>query len=71
MLVLMREAGTRFSIGDEVTVQVLAIHGNQVRLGIEAPKHVKIHRAEVYRRIAQRLSQESTQASRELPDTHR
>lgn len=69
MLVIMREAGTTFSIGDEITVQILAIHGNQVRLGIEAPKHVKIHRAEVYRRIAHKLSQDAAKASRALPDT--
>lgn len=51
MLVLMREVGERFSVGDEVTVQILEINGNQVRLGIEAPRHIKIHRAEVFRRI--------------------
>ncbi|KFE53968.1 carbon storage regulator CsrA [Pseudomonas syringae] len=54
MLVLNREAGEAFSIGDEINLQVLAVHGNQVRLGITAPRQVKIHRAEVYRRIVQR-----------------
>jgi len=54
MLVLNREAGEAFSIGDEINLQVLAVHGNQVRLGISAPRQVKIHRAEVYRRIVQR-----------------
>jgi carbon storage regulator len=54
----MREIGGVFSIGDDITVQVLAIHGNQIRLGIEAPRHVQIHRAEVYRRIAEKFAQQ-------------
>ncbi|PHN24961.1 carbon storage regulator CsrA [Pseudomonas sp. ICMP 561] len=69
MLVIMRDAGEVFSIGDDITIQILAIHGNQIRLGIEAPRHVKVHRAEVYKRIAQRVSQQATKASRALPDT--
>ncbi|HEX8543059.1 MAG TPA: carbon storage regulator CsrA [Pseudomonas sp.] len=58
MLILTREVGETFSIGDDITVQILAIQGNQVRFGITAPSHIKVHRAEVYRRIAQRLSQQ-------------
>lgn len=69
MLVIMRDVETTLSIGDEITVQILAIHGNQVRLGIEAPKHVKIHRAEVYRRISQKRAQHSTKECQELTDT--
>ncbi|WP_397449241.1 carbon storage regulator CsrA [Pseudomonas sp. NA-150] len=61
MLVLTREIGETFSIGDDITVQILGVNGNQVRLGITAPKHVKIHRAEVFRRIAKRLAQEAEQ----------
>lgn len=52
MLVLTREAGEAISVGEEICIKVLAISGNQVRLGIDAPEHIKIHRAEVYRRIA-------------------
>jgi carbon storage regulator len=63
MLVLTREVGETFSIGDDITVQILGITGNQVRLGIDAPQHVKIHRAEVYKRIAARLQQIATQSS--------
>jgi carbon storage regulator len=63
MLVLTREVGETFSIGDDITVQVLGITGNQVRLGIDAPQHVKIHRAEVYKRIAARLQQMAAQTS--------
>lgn len=55
MLVLTREIGETFNIGDEITVKVLGISGNQVRLGINAPRSVRIHRAEVIRRIASRL----------------
>lgn len=59
MLVLMREIGDSFSIGNDITVQVLAVSGNQVRLGISAPREVRVHRAEVYRRIQARLEQEA------------
>ncbi|GFM79393.1 carbon storage regulator [Pseudomonas cichorii] len=58
MLVLTREIGESFSIGDNITVQILGVNGNQVRLGIDAPKDIKIHRAEVFRRIARKLSQQ-------------
>ncbi|RMN34174.1 Carbon storage regulator -like protein [Pseudomonas savastanoi pv. glycinea] len=60
MLVLTREIGETFSIGDDITVQILGINGNQVRLGINAPKDIKVHRAEVYKRIANKLSQQAT-----------
>jgi len=63
MLVLTREIGESFSIGDDITVQILAITGNQVRLGINAPQHVKIHRSEVYKRIAARLQQLAAQSA--------
>jgi carbon storage regulator len=63
MLVLTREVGETFSIGDDITVQILGITGNQVRLGIDAPQHVKIHRAEVYKRIAARLQQMAAHSS--------
>lgn len=58
MLVLTREIGETFSIGDDITVQILGVNGNQVRLGIDAPKHIKIHRAEVFRRIAAKLAEQ-------------
>lgn len=63
MLVLTREIGESFSIGDDITVQILGITGNQVRLGINAPQHVKIHRSEVYKRIAARLQQMAAQSA--------
>ena len=63
MLVLTREIGETFSIGDDITVQILGITGNQVRLGIDAPQHVKIHRSEVYKRIAARLALMANQST--------
>lgn len=51
MLVLSRRLGETLIIGDDVKVTVLGISGNQVRLGIAAPKEVSVHREEVYNRI--------------------
>ncbi|EPM57713.1 carbon storage regulator [Pseudomonas syringae pv. actinidiae ICMP 19071] len=61
MLVLTRDIGETFSIGDDITVQILGVNGNQVRLGISAPKDIEVHRAEVYKRIANKLSQQAAQ----------
>ncbi|QEY58166.1 carbon storage regulator CsrA [Pseudomonas sp. C27(2019)] len=51
MLVLTRRVGETLNIGDEVTLTVLGINGNQVRIGTAAPKDIAVHREEVYRRI--------------------
>jgi carbon storage regulator len=50
MLVLSRVVGELISIGDNVSVRVLSVNGNNVRFGIEAPKEIEVHRAEVYKR---------------------
>lgn len=51
MLILTRRVGETLVVGDEVTVTVLGVKGNQVRLGVNAPKEVAVHREEIYQRI--------------------
>jgi carbon storage regulator len=51
MLILTRRVGETVMIGNEVTVTVLGVKGNQVRIGVNAPKNVSVHREEIYERI--------------------
>jgi carbon storage regulator len=51
MLILTRKVGESINIGDEITVTILGVQGLQVRLGINAPKNVSVHREEIYKRI--------------------
>ncbi len=53
MLILTRRIGETLKIGDDVSLMVLGVQGNQVRIGADAPKHIAIHREEIYRRIQQ------------------
>jgi len=51
MLILTRRVGETLYVGDDVTVTVLGVKGNQIRIGVNAPKEVPVHREEIYQRI--------------------
>lgn len=57
MLILTRRVGETLMIGDDVTVTVLGVKGNQVRIGVNAPKDVSVHREEIYERIKKEQQQ--------------
>jgi carbon storage regulator len=68
MLILTRKSGEGIRIGDAITLRIIEIRGNQVRLGIEAPKNISVHREEVYELIRQQneLAAESSPLDAEL-----
>lgn len=66
MLILTRRIGETLMIGDEVTVTVLGVKGNQVRIGVNAPKEIAVHREEIYQRIQKEKEQGS---GADAPDT--
>ncbi|WP_115911308.1 carbon storage regulator CsrA [Haemophilus parainfluenzae] len=53
MLILTRKVGESVLIGDDISITVLSVRGNQVKLGVQAPKEVSVHRKEIYQRILQ------------------
>ncbi len=68
MLILTRRVGETLVIGDDVTVTVLGVRGNQVRLGVNAPKDVAVHREEIYQRIQNEKDAENLTESSEKDD---
>ena len=58
MLILTRRVGETLMVGDEVIVTVLGVKGNQVRIGVNAPKEVAVHREEIYQRIQKEKDEE-------------
>ena len=61
MLILTRRIGETLIIGDDVNITVLGVKGNQVRLGINAPKDVSVHREEIYMRIQQEKESDNSE----------
>lgn len=60
MLILTRRIGETVNIGDDITVTVLSVKGNQVRIGINAPKDVAVHREEIYQKVLQERAEGQT-----------
>lgn len=58
MLVLTRRGGEALMIGDDITITVLGVKGNQVRVGVSAPREVAVHRKEIYERIREKEQSE-------------
>ncbi len=65
MLILTRKVGEAVMVGDEVSFTVLSVKGNQVRLGIKAPREVEVHREEIYQRIHNDLTEDPLRRDRD------
>ena len=71
MLILTRRVGETVVIGDEVTVTVLGVKGNQVRLGVNAPREVAVHREEIFERIKRERSNGEDTVAKVAGASHR
>lgn len=70
MLILTRRVGETLMIGDNVQVTVLGVKGNQVRIGVNAPKDVSVHREEIYERIKREREQGIEPGDEREPGNH-
>ena len=70
MLILTRRVGETVVIGDEVTVTVLGVKGNQVRLGVNAPREVAVHREEIFERIQRERTEEEESRPQYVNGSH-
>ncbi len=68
MLILTRRVGETLMVGDDISVTVLGVKGNQVRIGVNAPRNVSVHREEIYERIRHEQDEDLPDGASE-PDT--
>ncbi len=68
MLVLTRKAGESIVIGNEVVITVLEVRGGQIRLGVDAPRNLAVHRAEIYQQVMEENQAASIDASEGVPE---
>jgi carbon storage regulator len=68
MLVLTRKAGESIVIGNEVVITVLEVRGGQIRLGVDAPRNLAVHRAEIYQQVMEENQAASKPATDEAPE---